>query len=127
MVEVVGIFVAARNGKDARTQDDGDTVRHQQRIARVSEISDASLSAMPNVFSNAASNMTPPSEVMRPPSNAAVIFLRATAGKLNGSRVSSSMAGVAASDWWKLASTPNLCLKSDAYATSASESLLCAE
>ncbi|MEO5756027.1 MAG: hypothetical protein ABIQ51_04135, partial [Mesorhizobium sp.] len=37
--------------------------------------------------------MTPPSEVIRPPSNAAVIFLRPTAGNENGSNVSSVMAG----------------------------------
>ena len=45
----------------------------------------------------AASNITPPSDVMRPPSNAAVTFLRCTDGSENGSRVSSIMAGVAAS------------------------------
>ena len=61
-------------------------------------ISGASVSAMPIDFSTSASNITPPSEVMRPPSKAAVTFLRSTAGKLNGSRLSSSMAGVAASD-----------------------------
>ncbi|WP_165848654.1 hypothetical protein [Mesorhizobium delmotii] len=37
-------------------------------------------------------SMTPPSEVMRPPSNAAVIFLRPMAGKESGSNVSSAMA-----------------------------------
>jgi hypothetical protein len=46
----------------------------------------------------AASSITPPSDVMRPPSNAAVTFLRYTDGSENGSRVSSTMAGVAASD-----------------------------
>jgi hypothetical protein len=45
-----------------------------------------------------ASNMTPPSEVIRPPSNAAVTFLRSTAGNENGSRLSSIIAGVAASN-----------------------------
>jgi hypothetical protein len=39
--------------------------------------------------------MIPASEVMRPPSKAAVIFLARTAGKENGSSVSSIMAGVA--------------------------------
>src|SRR5690348_11521603 len=42
--------------------------------------------------------ITPPSELMRPPSNVAVIFLRSTDGSENGSRLSSIMAGVAASD-----------------------------
>jgi len=35
----------------------------------------------------------PPSELIRPPSKAAVIFLRRTAGKQNGRRLSSIMAG----------------------------------
>ncbi len=65
---------------------------------RGSVMTDASLVAMPRELSTAASSMTPPSEVMRPPSNAAVIFLRCTDGSENGSRVSSVMAGVAASD-----------------------------
>src|SRR5438270_6610202 len=42
--------------------------------------------------------MTPPSELIRPPSKAAVIFLRRTAGKQNGRRLSSVMAGVACLD-----------------------------
>jgi hypothetical protein len=70
--------------------------------------------------SAAANNITPPSEVMRPPSNAAVTFLRATAGKLNYSTVSSDMAGVALPDCVKrMASTPNPQTKSDPYATPA--------
>jgi hypothetical protein len=39
--------------------------------------------------------MTPPSDVMRPPSNAALTFFRATLGKSNGRSVSSLMVGVA--------------------------------
>src|SRR5947207_16002012 len=42
--------------------------------------------------------MTPPSELIRPPSKAAVIFLRSTAGKQNGRRLSLVMAGVACLD-----------------------------
>ena len=42
--------------------------------------------------------MTPPSELIRPPSKAAVTFLRSTAGKENGRRLSSVMAGVARFD-----------------------------
>ena len=53
---------------------------------------------MPSRRSAWASSMTPPSELSRPPSNAAVTFLRSTAGNQNGSRVSSVMAGVARSD-----------------------------
>jgi hypothetical protein len=57
-----------------------------------------------------------------------VIFLRPTDGSENGSRLSSIMAGVAASDsvrgWLR---HPNLSASSAAYATSASESLPCNE
>src|ERR1019366_9367132 len=53
----------------------------------------ASLSATPSRRSACPSNITPESEVMRPPSNAAVIFLRPTAGNENGRRLSSIMAG----------------------------------
>src|SRR5205823_8531209 len=42
--------------------------------------------------------MTPPSELIRPASKAAVIFLRWTTGKQNGRRLSSVMAGVACLD-----------------------------
>ena len=37
MVEVVGVLVTARDGQHARTQDVGDAVRHEQRIARVGD------------------------------------------------------------------------------------------
>jgi hypothetical protein len=46
----------------------------------------------------AARSVTPPSEVIRPPSNAAVIFLLATAGKANGRNLSLAMAGVVRHD-----------------------------
>ena len=58
-------------------------------------ISRASLSAIPNCRSTALSSMTPPSDVMRPPSKAAVSFLRPMAGKWNGKVVPTGMAGVA--------------------------------
>jgi hypothetical protein len=35
MIEIVGILVTAGNGKHARAQNVADTVRHQQRIARI--------------------------------------------------------------------------------------------
>jgi hypothetical protein len=41
---------------------------------------------------------TPPSELRRPPSNAAVTFLRSTAGNPNGNKLSSVMAGVVRSN-----------------------------
>src|SRR6266436_6327577 len=63
--------------------------------------------------------MTPPSELIRPPSKAAVIFLRWTTGKQNGRRLSSVMAGVACLDPGKgLASATESYARSKAYATS---------
>src|SRR6476646_195857 len=55
----------------------------------------AKLSAKPRRRSAIARSITPPFEVSRPPSKAAVTFLASTAGKENGSIVSSIMAGVA--------------------------------
>jgi hypothetical protein len=127
VVEVVGIFVAAGNSQHAGAQGCRRHCASPAADCACQVIRGASLSAIPKVFSNAASKITPPSEVTRPPSNAAETFLRSTAGKLNGSRVSSSMAGVAASDSVDLASTPKSLLQSNAYATSANESLPCAE
>ncbi len=37
MVEVIGVLIAAGDGKHAGAQDVGDAVRHQQRVARVSD------------------------------------------------------------------------------------------
>src|SRR5437764_11267543 len=66
--------------------------------------------------------MTPPSELIRPPSKAAVIFLRSTAGKQNGRRLSLVMAGVACLDPGKgLASATESYARSKAYATSATQ------
>src|ERR1700732_947375 len=49
--------------------------------------------------------MPPPSELIRPPSKAAVIFLRRTAGKQNGRRLSSIMAvwraSISAKGWFQ--------------------------
>ena len=55
----------------------------------------ASRPATPSPRSAIASSITPPSEVRRPPSNAAVTGLRETAGNENGRRLSSVMAGEA--------------------------------
>src|ERR1700680_1094430 len=55
----------------------------------------AKLSAKPRRRSAIARSITPPFEVRRPPSKAAVTFLAATAGNENGRIVSSVMAGVA--------------------------------
>ena len=96
MIEVVAIFIAAGDGKHARAQDVGDAVPHQQRIARVAH-QRRKFGGDPDRLLTAPSSSTPPSEVIRPPSNAAVTLCR-TDGRENGSRVSSIMAGVAASD-----------------------------
>src|SRR6266851_7796623 len=81
-------------------------------------IARASRSAMPSRRSAWASSITPPSEVIRPPSKAAAIFLRRTAGKQNGRRLSSVMAGVARLDPGKgLASATESYARSKAYAT----------
>ena len=72
-------------------------------------ITRASRSARPSRRSAWASNMTPPSELIRPRSKAAVTFFRSTAGKENGRRSSSVIVGVARFDpvqaWLK---QPNL-------------------
>jgi hypothetical protein len=49
-------------------------------------------------FSTALSGSTRPSELIRPPSSAAVTFLRCTDGGENGSTIFFIFAGVAASD-----------------------------
>src|SRR5271167_2941489 len=55
----------------------------------------AKLSAKPRRRSAIARSITPPFEVRRPPSKAAMTFLARTAGNENGRIVSSVMAGVA--------------------------------
>jgi hypothetical protein len=107
MVEVVGIFVATGNGEDARAQDVIDAVGDKGRV-RGSAINPASLVAIPKRRSTTPSSRPPPSEVMRPPSKAAISFLRSMAGKPNGRIVSSDMAGVARCVGVdRMASTPN--------------------
>src|SRR5271157_4099669 len=65
----------------------------------------ANRSASPRRCSAIDSSMTPPSDVRRPPSKAAVTFLREMAGNENGRRLSSVMAGAAgakrAEGWYK--------------------------
>jgi hypothetical protein len=62
--------------------------------SRRSGMQRARRSATPKRRSAIESNITPPSEVIRPPSNAAVTFLAPTAGNANGRIVSSVMAAV---------------------------------
>src|SRR5713226_3742045 len=59
--------------------------------SRSSGITRARWSAMPRRRSASARSITPPSDVIRPPSKAALTFLRATAGRSKGSGISSSM------------------------------------
>jgi hypothetical protein len=107
VIEIVGILIAAGDRQHARAQDIDDIVRRQQRIAAIGDQPGQPL-CDPIHRSAAARSITPPSEVRRPPSNAALTFLRPTSGKLNGSVVSSCMAGVAQFDLVNgLVSTPN--------------------
>lgn len=76
MVEVVGILVAASDGEDAGAQDVGDAVRDQQRIALVLDQPGEPVRKTHVSIAMLLSSRTPPSEVRRPPSNAAVTFLR---------------------------------------------------
>jgi hypothetical protein len=62
VVEVVGVLVTAGDGEDARPQDVSERVYHARRLARVRD-----------------QRRQPTSEVNRPPSKAAVSFLRPTA------------------------------------------------
>ena len=107
MVEVVGIFVAASDGR-MRARRMSSTLWVTKAGLRGSAISCASFVAIPNCRSTMPSSRTPPSVVMRPPSKAATSFLLPTAGKPNGRIVSSDMAGVARCVGVdRMASTPN--------------------
>ena len=59
--------------------------------SRPSGITAASRSAMPSRRSALAISMTLPSEVTRPPSKAALTFLRAIVGRSKGGGISSSI------------------------------------
>jgi hypothetical protein len=70
------------------------------RLLRHSGNAQDSFSATLARRSAKARSMTPPSDVRRPPSNAAVIFLRPTAGNEKGRTVVSFMVSVAAMMGW---------------------------
>jgi hypothetical protein len=97
MIEVVGVLVAAGDGEDTGAQDVGDAVRDKLPIARVADQPRQPLNDTQAALGRSQQHDAP-SEVSRPPSKAAVTFLRPTAGKPNGSIVSSDMAGVARCD-----------------------------
>src|SRR5215468_1260854 len=91
-----------------------------RRGSRGSAITAASFSAIASRRSACARTITPPSEVIRPPSNAAVIFLLATAGKANGRNLSLVMAGVVRYDRVnRMALAPNSYARPIRYATPA--------
>ena len=108
IVEVVGIGIAT-----------GDSEMRARRISAIvwviwagsrwSGMSAASVSISPRRRSAPASSRTPPSELMRPPSKAAVTFFWQMLGSAKGRRVSLSSAGMA--DFVRtseLVSAPNL-------------------
>ena len=65
--------------------------------SRQSWMQPASASARPSRRSASRNRTSPPSDEISPPAKSAVTFLRLAAGRSNGSRVSSVMAGVALS------------------------------
>jgi len=78
--------------------------------------------------SSPGSSTTPPSELIRPPSKAAVIFLPIMLARKNGSIVSSAAAGMADSaQIAELVSAAKLYTISDSYVVPVRESLLCDE
>jgi hypothetical protein len=94
MIEIVRIFITAGDGENARAQDTAERMVISKGL-RGSAMTAASLAANPRRRSACPSNTTPASDVMRPPSKAAAIFLLSTAGNENRRKLSSVMAGVA--------------------------------
>ena len=91
--------------------------------SRHSRMQPASASARPSRRSAARSSTSPPSDEIDPPSKSAVTFLRLTAGRSNGSRLSSVMVGVALSLLAKeLALATNFYTITTLYATFATSS-----
>ena len=127
MVEVVGVFIATGDGQHARPQNVGDAMRHQQLIAWIGD-----QRSEPGGEANGLLDGTEQHHTAVGGEATAIKrggdFLAVPDGSENGSRVLSVMAGVAPSDSLEVwPRQPNLCCRSDAYATSASESLTCNE
>jgi Mrp family chromosome partitioning ATPase len=107
MIEIIGILIAAGDGEDAGEQDLGQGMDDPAGIAPVRDdgrepVRDGEPTG------GLGQRRTPPSEVRRPPSKAAVSFLPRTDGNANGRAVGSDMAGVAGSTVrLRLASAPN--------------------
>jgi hypothetical protein len=81
-IAVVGISVTGGDQQRAETDHLSYAVPHRVRVKRVFDTF-ANRSANPSCRSICAGNNTPPSEVSRPASKAAVTFLRQSAGKSN--------------------------------------------
>ena len=91
---------AAGHGGDAGAQDIDQAVPDTRRVARVAYGSSELLGQLQAPLgSGQKHDPAIRGNALRPPSNAAVIFLRPTAGKENGGNVSSVMAGVARAMW----------------------------
>ena len=74
MIEVVGVLVAAADREHAGAEHIDKAVHDPRRIAPIRE-HPGQLSAKPRRRSAIARSITPPFEVRRPPSKAAVTFL----------------------------------------------------
>jgi hypothetical protein len=92
-VQVVGVLVAVSDGEDPRPQNSGDGEYGPARIAVIESKRPPAGEAKPPFGCGHR-----PSEVIRPPSNAAVTFLRWEAGNAIGRVVSSVMANAAEPD-----------------------------
>ena len=110
MIEVVGVLVAAADREHAGADHVGKGVHDARRIAPIGNAR-ARRSATPKRRSAIARSITPPSEVRRPPSKAAVTFLPWTAGNENSGIVSSVMAGVAGAESAKRVGVSNQILR----------------
>ena len=87
---------------------------------RHSRMQPASVSARPSRRSASRNSTSPPSDESNPPSKSALTFLRCAAGRSNGRRLSSVMAGVALSMLGKKdAVTTNFYPMTTTYATFA--------
>jgi hypothetical protein len=84
-VEIIGVLVAAAIA-NTRARRMSSSVWITRAGSRGSAMQAASRAQIPIARSACASSRTPPSDVSRPPSNAAVTFLRPTAGNEIGAR-----------------------------------------
>src|SRR5271169_2730950 len=127
IIQIISIRVAAGNCEDPSTQNVCHCVRDQIWVAVVRDDRGQRIDQTKPLV-GAGSNKTPPSELIRPPSNAAVTFFWQMLGKENARSVSSSLAGMADSvRTLRLASVPNLYAIPEVCTMPVSESLPCGE